>query len=34
LPISARSRFIAKVLQAGRTSAAPLPCLGQMAPKI
>ena len=32
--ISARCRFIASVLQAGRTSAAPLPSLGQIAPKM
>jgi hypothetical protein len=32
--ISARCKFIASVLQAGKTSAAPLPLLGQMAPKI
>ena len=32
--ISARCRFIASVLQAGRTRAAPLPCFGQMAPKM
>src|SRR3954467_2051795 len=32
--ISARCRFIASVLQAGRTRAAPLPSLGQIAPKI
>jgi len=33
LAISARCRFIASVLQLGRTSAAPLPSFGQMAPK-
>src|SRR6187551_3481260 len=32
--ISARCRFIASVLQAGRTSAAPLPSPGQIAPKM
>src|SRR4051794_14247813 len=32
--ISARCRFIASVLQAGRTSAAPLPSRGQIAPKM
>src|SRR5206468_7189911 len=32
--ISARCRFIASVLQAGRTSAAPLPLPGQIAPKM
>src|ERR1700692_2480910 len=32
--ISARWRFIASVLQRGMTSAAPLPSLGQIAPKI
>ncbi len=31
---SARCRFIASVLQKGRIRAAPLPCFGQMAPKI
>ena len=34
LAISARCRFIASVLQKGRIRAAPLPCFGQMAPKI
>jgi hypothetical protein len=29
-----KMQFIASVLQAGKTSAAPLPSLGQMAPKI
>ena len=32
--ISARCRFIASVLQAGRIRAAPLPCFGQTAPKM
>src|SRR3954464_13339451 len=32
--ISARCRLIASVLQAGRTSAAPLPSPGQIAPKM
>jgi hypothetical protein len=32
--ISARCRFIASMLQAGRTRAAPLPSPGQMAPKM
>jgi len=32
--ISARCRFIASVLQVGRIRAAPLPCFGQMAPKM
>jgi hypothetical protein len=32
--ISARCRFIASVLQAGRIRAAPLPSFGQTAPKI
>ena len=32
--ISARWRFIASVSQRGMTSAAPLPSLGQIAPKI
>ncbi len=34
LTISARWRFIASVLQAGRIRAAPLPSFGQTAPKI
>ena len=34
LAISARCRFIASVLQKGRIRPAPLPCFGQMAPKI
>src|SRR5262245_52935830 len=34
LAISARCRFIASLLQAGRIRAAPLPSLGQTAPKI
>ena len=34
IAISARCRFIAAMLQRGRTRAAPLPSLGQMAPKI
>jgi hypothetical protein len=34
LAISARCRFIASVLQAGKIRAAPLPCLGQTAPKM
>src|ERR1035438_3307940 len=34
LASSARCRFIASVLQKGRIRAAPLPCFGQMAPKI
>src|SRR6516165_11712462 len=33
LAISARCRFIASLLQAGRIRAAPLPSLGQTAPK-
>jgi len=32
--ISTRCRFIASVLQVGRIRAAPLPCFGQMAPKM
>src|SRR5450631_2456081 len=32
LAISMRCRFIASVLQAGMTRAAPLPCFGQTAP--
>jgi hypothetical protein len=32
--ISARCRFIASVLQAGRINAAPLPSFGQTAPKM
>ncbi len=32
--ISAKCRFIASVLQAGRIRAAPLPCLGQTSPKM
>ena len=32
--ISAKCRFIASVLQVGRTKAAPLPCFGQTAPKM
>ena len=32
--ISARCRFIASVLHEGKIRAAPLPCFGQMAPKI
>ena len=34
LAISARCRFIASVLQAGRIRAAPLPSCGQTAPKM
>src|SRR5215207_5477414 len=34
IAISARCRFIPAILQRGRTTAAPLPSLGQMAPKI
>src|SRR5215470_1691977 len=34
LAISARCRFIASLLQAGRIKAAPLPSLGQTAPKM
>ena len=34
LAISTRCRFIASVLQAGRIKAAPLPSLGQTAPKM
>ena len=34
IAISARCRFIAAMLQRGKTRAAPLPSLGQMAPKI
>src|SRR5215204_3503533 len=33
IAISAKCRFIAAMLQRGRTRAAPLPSLGQMAPK-
>jgi hypothetical protein len=32
--ISARCRFIASVLQVGRIRAAPLPCFGQIVPKM
>jgi hypothetical protein len=34
LAISARCRFIASVLQAGMIKAAPLPSIGQTAPKM